>query len=570
MRPLAFEQLPPAWPSSHFPASLSAGHSRLMAYVLKRVGADGAVRDTCRSRVLESALALALVRRSGSSRVHPHDRDRVVRYLERHRGGSGPMDAAVASAALGRGTGHLSRRQALEGVVSRAPEFAEERKRALVHAVFTMLGAGDAPDNGDAHSFDVRALHPWAAVQAVAVKAILAGGRATVCRDDVALLVSTQAPGRVWEGNLLVHLSVLHALVGVPGMEGVVDAGLRTTFMHQRKDGGLPFVTDTDTWCTAVAGLALCGSGAPREVLHRIAGHLLRVQQANGGWSYTDGARLTDTDCTTVAVEFLHQLDADTYRDPIRGAVECLIAVRGADGGFPTYGAGTPSEACMTAAAVNALSTQGRHDEVVRSALRFLAGRQKSDGSFPPGWSGSRLHTPFRAYLAAHPGSRQFPPAVHDMNRRIIGLVRAAQNEDGGFGQRNGAPSDAISTAYALIILAGQSDPAPAVRATRCLLARQRPDGSIISVPDMLGPRPFPYHVPLLTDAFTLLALGHLTRRIRQSAVIVPARRHRGTKPAATAGSPVASSCRTLSTPASSTRRIPSGSAVSSPRSGKA
>ncbi|MET7642439.1 prenyltransferase/squalene oxidase repeat-containing protein [Streptomyces sp. NPDC005426] len=492
----------------------------------------------------------------------------MVRYLEGHRGGGGLMDAAVASAALGRGTGHLWQRQVLEGVVSRVPEFAGTRKRALVRAIFTMLGVGDAPDNVDSHAFDVSALHPWAAVQAVAVKAILAGGRAPVGRDDVALLVSTQRLGTVWEGNLLVHLSVLHALVNVPGMEGVVDAGLRTTFMHQREDGGLPFVTDTDTWCTVIAGLALCSSGAPYEVLHHIAGHLVRVQHANGGWSYTDGAQLTDTDCTTVAVEFLHELDADTYRDPIRDAVDSLIAVRGADGGFPTYGAGTPSEACMTAAAVNALSTQGRHDDVVQPALRFLAGCQKSDGSFPPGWSGSCLHTPFRAYLAAHPGCRQFPPAVHDMNRRIIGLVQASQNEDGGFGQRNGTPSDAISTAYALIILLGQADPAPAVRAARYLLAQQRSDGGVSSVPDMLGPRPFPYHVPLLTDAFTLLALGHLTRRIRHSGVIVPPRRHRGTEPATTAGNPVAPSCsRPLDTDLA---HPPSDTSASSPDSGTA
>lgn len=47
------------------------------------------------------------------------------------------------------------------------------------------------------------------------------------------------------------------------------------------------------------------------------------------------------------------------------------------------------------------------------------------------------------------------------MSDRIAGLVHDAQNADGGFGQQNGAPSDAISTAYALIILAGQFDAAP-------------------------------------------------------------------------------------------------------------
>ncbi|WP_405559780.1 prenyltransferase/squalene oxidase repeat-containing protein [Streptomyces sp. NBC_01180] len=533
------------------------------------------MRDTCRSRVLESALALALVERRGSG--HVDARDRMVRYLERHRSSGGLMDAAVAAAALGRG-GHPSPHQALEGVVSCVPDFARTRKRALVHAIFTMLGVANACDDGDSRAFDASALHPWAAVQAVAVKAILAAGKAPVARDDVSLLVSTQFLETVWEGNLFIHLSVLHALVDVPGMESIVDNGLRTAFMHQREDGGLPFVTDTDTWCTVVAGLALCSAGAPPEALHRIAGHLVRVQHANGGWSYTDRAQLSDTDCTTVAVEFLHQLDADAYRDPIRRAVDALIAVRGADGGFPTYGSGTPSEACMTAAAINALSTQGRHPHVIQAALRFLADRQMPDGSFPPGWSGSRLHTLFRAYLATRPHHRRSPLAVHGMSSRIAGLVRITQNADGGFGQQKDAPSDAISTAYALIILAGQPGPAPAARAARYLLTQQRSDGGIVSVPDMLGPRPFPYHVPLLTDAFALLALGHLTRRIRPSSVM-RGRRHSSTEPSTTAGDPVAPPCRaplrqtettSSSTPTSPAHRVPSNSGIPSPRPGKA
>lgn len=444
------------------------------------------------------------------------------------------MDAAVAAIALGRSTGHPSRHRALEDVVSRVPDFTGTRKRALVHAIFTMLGAATAHDDVDLHAFDAGTLHPWAGVQSVAVKAILGrvAGRAPADREEVALLASTQRPGTVWEGNLFIHLSVLHALVDVPGMESVVAAGLRTALVHQREDGGLPFVTDTDTWCTVTASLALSSAGAPQDVLHRIARHLVHVQHANGGWSYTDRAQLTDTDCTTVAIEFLHHLDADAYRDPIRRALDALVAVRGADGGFPTYGSGTPSEACMTAAAINALSTQGHHDHLIQAALRFLAARQTPDGSFPPGWSSSRLHTPFRAYLATRPHHPQSSLAVHGMSDRIAGLVHDAQNADGGFGQQNGAPSDAISTAYALIILAGQFDAAPAARATGYLLSQQRPDGSVISVPDMLGPRPFPYHVPLLTDAFALLALGHLTHRIRPSHVVVPGRRHGNAQPA--------------------------------------
>ncbi|WP_121714539.1 prenyltransferase/squalene oxidase repeat-containing protein [Streptomyces sp. E5N91] len=527
MRPPAAKQFRPVWLSSYFPAALPAGRGRLLVHVLNRVGADGAVRDACRSRVLESALALALMDRCGSA--HHDARARIVSYLERHQNGEDLIDTTVAAAALGRVTRQPARRQTLDAIVSRVPDFTGSRKRALAQAIFTMLGvAVDQADPGDIapHAVDVKALHPWAAVQTAAVNAILGrvAGRRRAGWEDVTRLASTQRPGRVWEGNLLIHLSVLHALVDVPGMESVVDAGLNTALRHQREDGGLPFVTDTDTWSTVLVGLALSSADAPREVTHRIAQHLVHVQHANGGWSYTDHAQLPDTDCTTVAVEFLHQLDPVAYRDPIDRALDALVAVRGADGGFPTYGAGTPSEACMTAAAINALSTRVRHRHLIQPALRFLADRQMRDGSFPPGWSSSRLHTLFRAYLATH--HSPISPAVQHMSDRIAGLVQSTQNADGGFGHRDGASSDAISTAYALIILAGQRDPAPAAHATGYLLTQQRPDGSVISIPDMLGPRPFPYHVPVLTDAFTLLALGHLTPRIRPSRVAVPGRRH--------------------------------------------
>lgn len=517
MRPLAAECLPASWPASAFPAGVYTGQRLIAAGLLGHVGEDGAVRDRCRSRVLESALTLALLERLG--RGHAGARARLTRYLECRRGAGGLLDAVLAEAALGQG-GRPVRPEVLDTIRDRVPDFAGARKRALVHAVFTMLGAAPGREHPlDPRAFDLRSLHPWATVQVTAVKAVL--GRAAgepPPAGDVALLASTQRRGTVWEGNLLIHLSALHALAGLPGMGATVEDGLHTALLHQREDGGMPFVTDTDTWCTVTAGLALHTAGAPRRVLHRVARHLVTVQQEDGGWSYTDRARLSDTDCTSVAIEFLHQFDPYTYREAIRRGADALIAVRGADGGFPTYGAGTPSEACMTAAAVNALSTVDRlPDGVVRSALRYLANSQHQDGTFPPGWSSSRLHTLFRVHLAAGRSDRPATPAVRVMRERITSLVCADQRVDGGFGQQDGSRSDAISTAYALMILTGRPDPAPAARAARYLLSHVRPDGSVESPSDMVGPRPFPYHVPVLAGAFALLALGHLTSRVQPS-----------------------------------------------------
>ncbi|MEU3048817.1 hypothetical protein ABZ705_20300 [Streptomyces sp. NPDC006984] len=63
--------------------------------------------------------------------------------------------------------------------------------------------------------------------------------------------------------------------------------------------------------------------------------------------------------------------------------------------------------------------------------------------------------------------------------------------------------------------------PSPAAAATRHLLSTQDPDGTIASVPDMLGTRPFLYDIPALGDHAALLALARLQSRL--ASVSVPA-----------------------------------------------
>ncbi|WP_405680947.1 terpene cyclase/mutase family protein [Streptomyces sp. NBC_00868] len=493
--------------------------ARLRAHLVSRVAPDGAVREPCRSRVLESALLFALLERT---RLEPAARSRVAAYLTGHSDSPIPLDRLLARSALG------SREPAadvldVEQFLAQAPNFTGARKRAFLHAVLLLLGAAPGAAWPGADAFGLRGLHTWARVQVTAVKVVLAHAHRLpqlIEAADLDLLASTQRPGTVWEGNLLIHLSVLHALAPLPGYQQLVSEGIRTALEHQRPDGGMPFICDEDTWVTATAGVALHAAGAPAPVLDAIAGRLLRLQQLGGGFSYTEQAELADVDCTSVAVEVLHAAGPERHREPISRAIGFLHALRGRDGGFPTYLAGAPSEACMTAAAANALSTQGpRQHAMLETALSHLASQQHPDGSFPPDWSSSRLHTVFRATLAArrHP-SHNTPdsPACHII-RRSMRLVVDSQNSDGGWGQQDGAVSDAISTAYALITLStdsGHTAPAPAARGASYLLTRQRPDGSIDSPADSIGPRPFVFAVPALADTSTLLALGHLARRL--------------------------------------------------------
>lgn len=333
------------------------------------------------------------------------------------------------------------------------------------------------------------------------------------------LLLDTQSRTHLWEGNILIHLSALHALSGLPGTEQTVREGLRRVVAHQRPDGGFPFVTDTDTWCTATAGVALLASGAPRDVLDRIAAHLEERQLPGGGWSYTDLSCQADVDDTSVAVQFLHSLNPVRYREPVTRGIGSMVSVAAPEGGFPTYVAGAPYEACMTAAVVDTLTVHPEaHTGRVRAGLSYLAARQRPDGSFPPDWSSSWLHTVFRVLLTASRHGREQPAEVHRMVRRSMRLVLGRQNGDGGWGQRDGEASDVISTAYGLIAVCGQDDPRPARAAASFLVAAER-DGSVRGArPDSIGPRPFVFTVPVLADIFTVLALGHLARRITPAA----------------------------------------------------
>ncbi|MGA5134214.1 prenyltransferase/squalene oxidase repeat-containing protein [Streptomyces olivoreticuli] len=499
-----------------------AATARLRFHLTSRIGPDGALREPCHSRVLESALLLTLLERA---RKEPVARSRLTAYLNSHRDSSQPLDRLLARAALGRRTERADLLD-VDDFLSRAPDFTGPRKRALLDAVLYLLGAGLAPQAPAPRAFSQRFLHPWARVQVTAVKVILAHAHGlidTVRDEDVSLLRSTQRTGTVWEGNLLIHLSVLHALALAPGHDQLVAEGIRTALEHQRADGGMPFICNEDTWATAIAGVALHATGASRLVMERIAGRLIALQQPNGGWSHSEHAQLTDVDCTSVAVEALHLTDPAAHRPRIRRAVGALHALRGQDGGFPTYLSGAPSEACMTAAAANALSTQGtaQHDMLAQT-LAYLTSQQREDGTFPPDWSSSRHHTVFRATLAATAGTDAPDGSVQGMTRRCRKLVLDTQNADGGWGQQDGAASDALSTAYALITLttagAGPEALAAATGATAYLLTQQRPDGSIAGVPDSIGPRPFGFAIPVLTDAFTLLALGHLTHRVAPEA----------------------------------------------------
>lgn len=510
MRVTPLPETRPPWDAAWFPRDLYETRKRLRERVIARIDANGAIRDPCRSRVLESALGLRAVQRVGG---RPQAEQRLIGFLKTQRDAADPLDRLLARTAIDESTAPDT--AAFERVLDRVPGFTGARKRTTLTAILRMLGVTDGA-RGDAFDPEPerQGLHPWALAQSTADRVVLAaadGRSEQITAADIAILDATQRSGDVWESNLLVHLCVVHALSLLPGTYDAVTKGVDKALMYQRPDGGLPFVSDIDTWCTATGAVALACTGTPQNVLHRLAEHLTAQQHADGGWSFSDRVELCDTDDVSVALEFLGQLDPVLYRGAIDKGLRWLRRVQGPDGGFPTY-PGAPSEPCMTIAAVNALTHQPvTHGAATHRAVQYMASRQQAAGTFPPDWSASRYHTLFRAVLAGTNPALAQVSSAGQLAARALDAVQAGQNPDGGWGQQSGMPSDPISTAYALTALTRQNDPTQAIEGLRYLLSACADDSAVVMVPDSIGPRPFIFTVPALADIFMLLALGHVT-----------------------------------------------------------
>lgn len=525
---------PVPWPAEVDPDHVRQATSRLVAYVSRAVDPDGAIREECQSRVLESALALTLMTRTGT--VSPA-RDRVVAFLQARRDAPWELDRLLARLALGRAAGRAVAADAAligrltDALIGAAPRFLSARRRMMVHAVLSLLGCPLPPGLAPAASGKVRTdpMHSWAVVQEAAVTLILAapaGVSNGATAAALSTLTTTRTATSVWETYVLMHLMTLHALAGVPGQEATVRSGLETALRYQRRDGGFPFIMEMNNWCTSTAGIGLAAAGAPPGLLRTMAGMLAAHQDdatarslsrgaaLRGGWSISPDVMQNDVDDTSCALEFLQTIDPVAFGGAVRRGVNALLEVQGADGGFPTYVADAASEPCMTAAAINALAPHPFTAPARERALASLADSQLPDGSFEPGWSRSRLHTMFRARLVAYTVDPHDRP-IASMVERIEQRVRETQNADGGRGMEPGDPSDDISTASGLITMCHGTEPAPIGRAISWLLANQNADGGYSGPPDQVGPRPFPYRFPILTGIPVLIALGHVRSLIQ-------------------------------------------------------
>jgi prenyltransferase beta subunit len=398
-------------------------------------------------------------------------------------------------------------------------EYAKKRKHALLAMILAEVGVmpfqsmASNPDR-----FADEAVHLFSRLYLTAMSVMRRRWRPAYedTRQEVGFLTSTQGKNGGWEQQSLITIL---ALLSLGPASASFDGGLRFLKSVTREDGGVAFTDNLNLWTTALAALALQRSKAiPEAVFHRIAEYFVARQQPNGGWAFSEDVNQTDTDTSSQCAQVLIQLDPERYAEPIARAHEYFLRLQRPDGGYPTYELAGESEITMAAniALVQSLCLDRRPDlrESIQKALAFVRARQKPDGTFERSWSLCDTYSIFRVNLALN-GCRDAdddPAATAEVQQRALKYLLDNQYESGGWGQTSKHGADALSTAYGLLslaILRRQVQRENIELAEKYLISQQDPaTGEFTSVPDVVGPRPMVFNIPLLSTIFSVWALS--------------------------------------------------------------
>jgi squalene-hopene/tetraprenyl-beta-curcumene cyclase len=521
-RPSDRDQRPGRQPGPDLAAALAECRVRLTAHLIGQVGSDGGVRDRCGSRVLESSIMLFLLRAEDR---YPAAQRSIAGYLSRRSGTAypgrdgaalGALESALIQAVL---SDRPSAADSAFAFLDAFDHFSSPRKQFMFRTLLTELGAADDHAPVDLEAVGYAEYATWVNLEMCALKILRAYqcGRPELAtaadRDYLMTQLATGSTRRIFEADVFAHLVALLAARRVQPGTPLVSAGLDYLLRAQNPDGGLPFIAGWEPFLTAVSALALAAGEADTALIEYMAAFVAAHQGRDGGWPYAPGVHQSDADCSPYCLALLRVAGPRRFAVQIGAAEQYLAALVNTDGGFGTYRRGDSSEVGVTGCAVLALApARDRFAATLDGAVAFLLRRQRPDGTFERGWSLSEANAMFRAMLALRHGAAATPgtpaAAVERAFESSARYLTGAQNEDGGWGQRADDPSDVLSTSYSLLTLNACDTTGPVPRAHEYLLAQQRGDGGYLSIPDSAGPRPIPHDVPVLADAFALLALG--------------------------------------------------------------
>jgi len=249
----------------------------------------------------------------------------------------------------------------------------------------------------------------------------------------------------------------------------VVRRGVAFLVESVRQDGAWPIDTNLATWVTTLSINALAAGGEDLGELDCLD-WLLSCQHtqvhpftsaAPGGWGWTNlSGAVPDADDTAGALLALAAMgksagDGDTAR--IRSAasagIRWLLDLQNADGGWPTFCRGwgklpfDRSGVDLTAHALRAFHAWRdlplKTGPAIDRGLRFLANRQRPDGSWVPLWFGNQDHpaeeNPVYGTGRALLAYRDLGRLDEEAARRGLRWLVEARNADGGWG--GGVPS---------------------------------------------------------------------------------------------------------------------------------
>jgi hypothetical protein len=501
-------------------ASLGAAAARAARVIFEHQAPSGAIHRPLSGRPIETAFTLHLLRDLAG---HGSERRLLRRYCERFLAAPDPAAArrpfgalnqavaiAVVSAALGRpehAAAATTMRQLWRGFDHPSGRRKAALWRVLLAELAPELRGQEALEAAEARSTThqewVRRIMRAAEVLDGLARGVLSPGPALIEE-----LSADQLADGSWQRHGLLTITTLMALQKAGERQGAFARGIAYLLRLMRPDGGIPFLPDLDVWVTALTGRILAGRGEPSFDLRPLGRYLAGCELASGGWSFTAGVGPSDVDDTGLVLDFLGRLDPRGYAEVIRRSCESVISARNADGGFPTYVRGAPSEAEVTARGLMVLARdRDRHRQEIAAAQRWLAGAQRADGTFGIEWTNVAYYPIAQILLA----QTYLPRAERDhaMIGRCVASVRAHQNPDGGWGAAPGGASESLPTSYALVALAHAGEPPgdALARGADFLLAAQREDGSFSSPADAVGPRPLVYEMDLFPTVYGLWGL---------------------------------------------------------------
>ena len=476
-----------------------------------------------KGRVLDTALTLHVLQRSG------HDfawQERLRTFVMDHVDGTDLFSSTVARSVLAVSRPGSKRREdpVFSSGLSRILQglkHARKRKKALLGTLLAEVSAIPfEAASFDPDLFSDEVAHLFSQIYFAALKVIHGRRRSEAPADlaaDVAFLEQTQAANGSWEQQSLLTLV---ALTLAPALTPAVERGLAFLRSMTRDDGGVAFCDNLNLWTSALAGLALLDSDQmTRAALHSVAEYIVSEQQPGGGWAFSERVTQTDTDTSAQCAQLLLQLDKDRYSPQIEAAHAHFACRQRPDGGYPTYELAGESEATMTAniALLQAMSIDA-HPEFrprIESALSYICAHQTAEGTFERSWSLSEIYSIFRVNLAFD-ACRDVVrgPAIEAARRRSATYLANSQHADGGWGHTASSPSDALSTSYALLcfsLLGPTVHHAQVTTGLDYLLSQQDlTTGEVVSIPDVVGPRPIVFNIPLLSTVFAVMALRAL------------------------------------------------------------